>query len=89
VRTGDRLAATVALLSHNTLFHRVVTRSWSIWLRRVRDELRARRHAVHGGRRVSECYIIEEGQAVVTIGRKGVATVGEHDVVGERLRIFC
>ena len=31
-----------------------------------------------------ECYIIEEGQAVVTIGRKGVGTVGEHDVVGER-----
>jgi CRP-like cAMP-binding protein len=31
-----------------------------------------------------ECYIIEEGHAAVTIGRKGVATVGEHDVVGER-----
>ena len=31
-----------------------------------------------------ECYIVEEGHAVVTIGRKGVATVGEHDVVGER-----
>jgi CRP-like cAMP-binding protein len=31
-----------------------------------------------------ECYSIEEGHAVVTIGRKGVATVGEHDVVGER-----
>ena len=31
-----------------------------------------------------ECYIIEEGQALVTIGRKGVGTVGEHDVVGER-----
>ena len=31
-----------------------------------------------------ECYIIEGGQAVVTIGRKGVAKVGEHDVVGER-----
>jgi CRP-like cAMP-binding protein len=31
-----------------------------------------------------ECYVIEEGHAVVTIGRKGVATVGEDDVVGER-----
>jgi hypothetical protein len=31
-----------------------------------------------------ECYIIEEGHAAVTIGRKGVATVGEDDVVGER-----
>jgi CRP-like cAMP-binding protein len=32
-----------------------------------------------------ECYVIEEGHAVVTIGRKGVGNVGgEHDVVGER-----
>ncbi len=31
-----------------------------------------------------ECYIIEEGYAVVTVGRKGAGTVGEHDVVGER-----
>jgi CRP-like cAMP-binding protein len=28
-------------------------------------------------------HILEEGQAVVTIGRKGVGTVREHDVVGE------
>lgn len=28
--------------------------------------------------------VIEEGHAVVTIGRKGVGNVGEHDVVGER-----
>jgi CRP-like cAMP-binding protein len=32
----------------------------------------------------AECYLIEEGQAVVTIGRKGVRTVGEDTVVGER-----
>jgi len=31
-----------------------------------------------------ECYVVEEGRAVVTIGRKGVATVGEEDIVGER-----
>ena len=31
-----------------------------------------------------ECYIVEEGHAVVTIGRKGVATMGENDVIGER-----
>jgi CRP-like cAMP-binding protein len=31
-----------------------------------------------------ECYLIEEGQAVVTIGRKGVRTVGVDAVVGER-----
>jgi CRP-like cAMP-binding protein len=31
-----------------------------------------------------ECYVVEEGGAVVTIGRKGVGSVGEHDVIGER-----
>ena len=30
-----------------------------------------------------ECYVIEEGQAVVTIGRKGMGVVGELGVVGE------
>jgi CRP-like cAMP-binding protein len=31
-----------------------------------------------------ECYVIEVGRAAVTVGRKGVATVGEGAVVGER-----
>jgi len=33
-----------------------------------------------------ECYLIEEGQAVVTIGRKGVRTVGERGVLLDTLR---
>ncbi|MBI1816901.1 MAG: cytochrome P450 [Deltaproteobacteria bacterium] len=85
VRTGDRLAATVTLLSRNSLFQRC-----------TRDELQhlaataypmsfepGDMLCVEGGES-PECYIIEEGHASVTIGRKGVATVGEHDVVGER-----
>lgn len=31
-----------------------------------------------------EGYVVEEGHAVVTIGRKGMGNVGERDVVGER-----
>jgi CRP-like cAMP-binding protein len=31
-----------------------------------------------------ECYVVAEGAAVVTIGRKGMGAIGEDDVVGER-----
>jgi len=85
VRIGDRLAATVALLSRNSLFQRCSHAEL--------EHLAATAYpmsfepgdmlCVEGGES-PECYIIEEGHAVVTIGRKGVATVGEHDVVGER-----
>jgi CRP-like cAMP-binding protein len=40
--------------------------------------------SVHRGADSPEAYLIEVGQAAVTIGRKGVATVGQGDVVGER-----
>jgi cytochrome P450 len=85
VRTGARLAATVGLLSRNSLFARCAPAEL--------EQLAATAYpmsfepgdllCVEGGES-PECYIIEEGQAVVTVGRKGVATVGEHDVVGER-----
>ena len=32
----------------------------------------------------NECYVIDDGSAVVTIGRKGMGSMGEGDVVGER-----
>jgi cytochrome P450 len=85
VRTGERLAATVALLQRNTLFARCSKAEL--------EQLAATAYPMSfepgdmlctEGGESPECYIIEEGQAVVTIGRKGVATVGEHDVVGER-----
>ena len=85
VRTGDRLAATVALLLRNSLFQRCSHEEL--------EHLAATAYPMSfepgdllctEGGESPECYIIEEGQAVVTIGRKGVGTVGEHDVVGER-----
>ena len=86
VRTGERLAATVALLAGNSLFAALHPDEL--------EQLAATAYpmsfepgdllCVEGGES-PECYIVEEGRrAVVTIGRKGVATVGEHDVVGER-----
>ena len=85
VQTGARLAATVHLLSTNSLFARCTEEEL--------EQLAATAYpmsfepgdllSTEGG--VSpECYIVEEGHAVVTIGRKGVATMGENDVIGER-----
>jgi hypothetical protein len=85
VRTGERLAATVRLLQSNSLFARCSNQEL--------EQLAATAYPMSfepgdllcaEGGESPECYIIEEGQAVVTIGRKGVAKVGEHDVVGER-----
>jgi len=85
VRTGKRLAAAVALLQSNSLFARCDQQEL--------EQLAATAYAMSfepgdllcaEGGESPECYIIEEGQAVVTIGRRGVAKVGEHDVVGER-----
>jgi cytochrome P450 len=85
VCTGERLAATVRLLQSNSLFARCSNQEL--------EQLAATAYPMSfepgdllcaEGGESPECYIIEEGQAVVTIGRKGVAKVGEHDVVGER-----
>ncbi len=85
VRTGQRLTSMVGLLLRNSLFERCTQSEL--------EQLAATAYpmsfepgdllCIEGGES-PECYIIEEGHAVVTIGRKGVATVGEHDVVGER-----
>lgn len=83
--TGGHLAATVALLSSNSLFARCSTDQL--------EQLGATAYAMSfepgdvlcaEGAESPECYVIEEGQAVVTIGRKGVRAVGEGAVVGER-----
>jgi len=85
VRKGEQLAATVALLQRNSLFERCT--------RNELEQLAATAYPMSfepgdllcsEGDESPECYIVEEGSAVVTIGRKGVATVAEHDVVGER-----
>jgi cytochrome P450 len=85
VRTGARLAATVALLRRNSLFARCTTGEL--------EQLAATAYPMSfepgdllcaEGDESPECYIVEVGHAVVTIGRKGVAKVGEDDVIGER-----
>ena len=85
VRTGGRLAATVALLQRNSLFSKCSTAEL--------EQLAATAYPMSfesgdvlcsEGAESPECYIIEEGQAVVTIARKGVGAVGVDDVVGER-----
>jgi cytochrome P450 len=85
LRTGARLAASVALLQRNSLFARCTNEEL--------EQLAATAYPMSfepgdmlcsEGDESPECYIVEEGHAVVTIGRKGVATVNEDDVVGER-----
>jgi hypothetical protein len=85
VLTGERLAATTALLSRNSLFKACSTAEL--------EELAATAYPMSfevgdllcvEGADSPEAYLVEVGQAVVTIGRKGVATVGQGDVVGER-----
>jgi cytochrome P450 len=85
LRTGEELAAMVRLFSRNTLFDRCT--------RGELEQLAATAYPVSfepgdalclEGADSPECYAIEEGQAVVTVGRRGVGTVGEDDVVGER-----
>jgi len=85
LRTGERLAATVALLKRNSLFARCNAAEL--------EQLAATAYPMSfepgdllcsEGAESPECYIIEEGQAVVTIARKGVGSVGVDDVVGER-----
>lgn len=85
VRTGDELAAMVGMFSRNTLFDRCTKEEM--------EQLAATAYPVSfepgdalcvEGADSPECYVIEEGQAVVTIGRRGVGAVGVDDVVGER-----
>jgi cytochrome P450 len=84
-RTGQRLDATVALLARNPLFARC-SRSQLEHLATTAYTMsfEAGDMLCVEGADSPECYIIEEGHAVVTIGRKGVGNVREGDVVGER-----
>jgi cytochrome P450 len=85
VLTGKRLAATADLLARNSLFkacsHAEI------------EELAATAYPMSfepgdllcvEGADSPEAYLVEIGQSVVTIGRKGVATVMPGDIVGER-----
>jgi cytochrome P450 len=84
-RTGDRLRATMALFARNDLFKRCTAAEL--------EHLAATAYEMSfepgdmlcvEGAESPECYVIEVGRAAVTVGRKGVAVVGEGSVVGER-----
>lgn len=83
--TGTRLAAAVALLRRNRLF--------ALCTAAELEQLASTAYPMSfeagdvlcsEGADSPECYVIEVGQAVVSIARRGVGTVGEDDVVGER-----
>lgn len=82
---GDGLAATAALLARNRFFQGCS--------REQLEFLAATAYPMSfepgdmlcvEGADSPECYVVAEGSAVVTIGRKGVGTVGEDDIIGER-----
>jgi cytochrome P450 len=84
-RTGDDLAATVALLGRVSLFAGCTTselESLATTAYPVSFEP-GDRLCVEGGEAL-ECYVVAEGEAVVTIAGRTVSTVGENRVVGER-----
>jgi len=85
VLTGKQLAATSALLARNTLFERCSTAQLA--------ELAETAYPMSfepgdmlciEGAESPEAYMVEVGQAVVTIAGKGVGKIDEGDVVGER-----
>ncbi len=85
VSTGARLEANAALLRRGRLFERCTQSEL--------EQLAATAYPMSfdpgdllcsEGDESPECYVIAEGQAVVTIGRKGMRSVGVDDVVGER-----
>jgi len=85
VRTGERLAATVALLARHTLFARCSPAELAALAATAYPmSFEPGDMLCTEGAESPECYVVEEGSAVVTIGRKGVGSVGENDVVGER-----
>lgn len=89
LRTGERLAAIVALLSRNHLFRAcsrnqldyLAATSWPASFE-TGDSLCVE------GTFAPACYVVSEGRAVVTIGHRGVGAVAANDVVGERGVLF-
>jgi hypothetical protein len=84
ILTGDRLAATVALFARNSLFQPCSKEEL--------EQLAATAYPVSfepgdmlciEGTDAPEAYVIALGQAVVSIGGKGVRKIKEDDVVGE------
>jgi cytochrome P450 len=84
-RTGAELTATIVLLARAGLFRRctpgeiqdLATTAYAM-------SFEPGDHLTVEGAESLDCYVVAEGDADVFIGGERVATVGEHDVVGER-----
>ena len=84
-RTGAELSQTVALFARNSLFKRCTVEQLEQLAATAYQMSFEPGDVICGeGEESPEAYMIEEGQAVVTIDRKGVRTVKEDDIVGER-----
>lgn len=84
-RTGAELSHTVALFARNSLFKRCrVEQLEQLAATAYQMSFEPGDVICSEGEESPEAYMIEEGQAVVTIDRKGVGTVTEDDIVGER-----
>lgn len=85
IPTGERLAATVALLARNPLFQKCSLEQLQFLAATAYPiGFEAGDALCVEGTWSPECYVVAEGHAVVTIGRREVAGADEHDVVGER-----
>lgn len=84
-RTGKELSQTVALLARNSLFKRCrVEQLEQLAATAYQMSFEPGDVICSEGEESPEAYMVEEGQAVVTIDRKGVGTVREDAIVGER-----
>src|SRR5262245_5902439 len=84
-RRGEDLARTVALLGRVSLFGRCTpTELGELAATAYPMSFEPGEQLCTEGAEALECYVIAEGEALVTIGDRTVATVGEGRVVGER-----
>ncbi len=85
VRTGPDLASTIVLLARAGLFqHCSAQEIGALAATAYSMSFEAGDLLCEEGTESLECYVIEEGEAVVTIGGKFVRHVEANDIVGER-----
>jgi cytochrome P450 len=85
VRTGADLAATIVLLARAGLFRRCSAQEISALAATAYPiSFEAGDFLCQEGAESLECYVIEEGEADVTIGGEFVRRVEANDIVGER-----
>jgi cytochrome P450 len=85
VRTGPDLASTIVLLARSALFQGCsAPEIGALAATAYSMSFEAGDHLCEEGAESLECYVIEEGEAEVTIAGKPVRRVEANDIVGER-----